>query len=684
MKINRILTLLAVMSLAASCYDDGSDYVDRQTRVSLYPAPVVFQADGTTPDGDDTFLSVVTINEGQSRSDQTWTAEITNASWATVNETTVTSYYEQTGGVMHEINEKGIQIEVEPNEAYKRTFDLKITTSDKTVKLFTFTQLGELADAAVTPSVDALEFLAAGQTLNLTYETNMGNLYAYDIKYKGTSSSWLTLKDNGVGNLDITAALWTDEDNVREAELTITVGSEQTSLASATVSIVQNANFTNYYVFGAGTGLEASKAVKMERVAKDNYKAKVYFKNSADRKNQVLLAINEAAQTYPCLALAADGTIATISNASAVVPQGPAIDVDGLRTLAIDVANKKWTLDRVSTSNAMPDSELANYPTKEYVTANGTTKTWMTVGLHWNGGPTIGIYKLGSGLVSGHQTGGYSSSPYASRNPAYDTEENGGGIKEVVSADGKTLGELYGRLYSSYESMTGDPNGALNDVQTSGTSVLMNSPIGEPGETIIDAVGDSYVLESILSATLAAYSKDEAGNAKAEQEHPNVKMQIQGICPYGWHIANMQDWKDLAYAAYAAGVTDKPVPAEAASYGAFGSGTLTNFASILVSADWNVYNPEHKLDPSAGAAEFGFNMFSNGWRLYKTGYDYGPGDDNPRMYEFIPLIGQYTAAKKAGWRIWNQACEANMRSNDGFDFGNGCGGAIRCVKNYKQ
>lgn len=25
-------------------------------------------------------------------------------------------------------------------------------------------------------------------------------------------------------------------------------------------------------------------------------------------------------------------------------------------------------------------------------------------------------------------------------------------------------------------------------------------------------------------------------------------MQVQGICPYGWHIANMSDWKDLIYA----------------------------------------------------------------------------------------------------------------------------------------
>ena len=124
-------------------------------------------------------------------------------------------------------------------------------------------------------------------------------------------------------------------------------------------------------------------------------------------------------------------------------------------------------------------------------------------------------------------------------------------------------------------------------------------------------------------------------------------------------------------------------PAESAT--TFGGGTLTNFAALLFTSDWNIYNPDCPAEKiSTAAADFGFNMFSQGWRLYKTGYDYGPGDNDPRMYSFIPLIGDYSATKKAGWRIWNQSREANMRTNGGFDFGNGCGGAVRCVKNYKK
>ena len=361
------------------------------------------------------------------------------------------------------------------------------------------------------------------------------------------------------------------------------------------------------------------------------------------------------------------------------------LDIDGVRRFTVDFNAMTWSWERVTTPNCMPDTEVAAYPTKAYVTRDGGTKTWMTVGLHWAGDATIGRYKLGSGLVSGHQTGGYGNeAPYASRNPAYDTEENGGSIVEAKDGSGRPLAETYGRLYSSYESLTGSANGALNACE-GGSSVLINCPFGEPGTTLIDAVGDRYVLESIMPADLAVYAATAAGDAQAEAEHPNLKMQIQGICPYGWHIANMQDWKDLVWAAHAQGAADYPVDAATATYRAFGGGTLTNFAALLFTSDWNIYNPDCPAEKiSTAAADFGFNMFSQGWRLYKTGYDYGPGDNDPRMYSFIPLIGDYSATKKAGWRIWNQSREANMRTNGGFDFGNGCGGAVRCVKNYKK
>ena len=326
----------------------------------------------------------------------------------------------------------------------------------------------------------------------------------------------------------------------------------------------------------------------------------------------------------------------------------------------------------------MPDEELANYPTKDYPTASGGVKTWMTVSLHWNGGPGIGAVKLGSGLVGGSKTGGYgkpsdTTVPYDVRNPAYDTAENGGGIEELRANDGTPLASKYGRLYSSFEAVTGQPNGALNK------AYQIASPYGEPGAVLVDATGTAVTIENILMATLAAADDD----AKAEAEHPVLKMQIQGICPYGWHIANLQDWKDLIWAAAQASKGSRYEIAESsASYKAIGGGSIANLSPILFDASWNTYSSGSPISPLA--PDFGFNMFIQGWRLYDTGYNYGATSGDPRFYAWIPLLGQYTSKKTSFWRIYISGhTKTDMTLNDGFDLGNGSGAAIRCVKNYK-
>ena len=595
--------ICAILLVSVSCYDDGTDCFDTATRISLYPDVELFNADGTTASGNESFVSAVPVNVGPAVSDMAWEASVpASAAWATVRRTTVASIFEEAaGGARHDLSADGIELVLQPNTEYRRTVVVTIAAADGTTADYEFTQLGQKADAAVTSEIAQLVFMAAGGSETVTYTSNMGDAY----------------------------------------ELT--------------------------------------------RKAAGEYTGTLYFLRSADGGNPVLLNKNGRTVSYPCYALTKEGTVAEIPTAETQLPAGPDIDIDGVRRFTVDFNAMTWSWERVTTPNCLPDTEVAAYPTKAYVTRDGGTKTWMTVGLHWAGDATIGRYKLGSGLVSGHQTGGYGNeAPYASRNPAYDTEENGGSIVEAKDGSGRPLAETYGRLYSSYESLTGSANGALNACE-GGKNALINSPIGEPGSTLVDAVGDRYVLESIMPADLAVYAATAAGDAQAEAEHPNLKMQIQGICPYGWHIANMQDWKDLVWAAHAQGAADYPVDAATATYRAFGSGTLTNFAALLFTSDWNIYNPDCPAEKiSTAAADFGFNMFSQGWRLYKTGYDYGPGDNDPRMYSFIPLIGDYSATKKAGWRIWNQSREANMRTNGGFDFGNGCGGAVRCVKNYKK
>ena len=686
---NRIIASALALSMAVACYDDGTDFIDNATRITMTPGVEQFNADGTLVSGNESFIAAIVINEGQAVSQMTWEPSIVGKpEWVEVKTTEVTTEFkEAVSGKVHYVTSPGIEIIAQANPNWKRTFTLLIKTADKTEATYKFEQLGAKPDALVESATTDLLFMSEGGSEVVTYTSNMGDVYKYEIEYGANSTGWLTISENdAVGSFKLTAAEWTDKENPRTATLKIVAGTPETSEYVYTIPVTQNAAYDFYYAYGASVdgGIAVEKALELTRTAVDVYAISAYF-NAATSGNAVVLNKNSRTATYPCYALAADGTVAEVASASAALPAGPAIDVDGMRKLTVDIAAKTWSWERISTKNAMPDSELSKYPTKEYVTSTGGTKTWMTVSLHWNGGASIGKYKLGSGLVSLHQPGGYGNvAPYESRNPAYDTEENGGSIATAKAADGTELSELYGRLYSFSEALTGEANGCLNECRN-GSSVYIDYPLGAPGDVYTDAVGKQITIDVVAAAELAKFAASAAGDADAEARYPELATQIQGICPYGWHIANHQDWKDLIYAASQAG-GDKPVSADQAHYATLGAGTITNFGSILFSADWDKYNPEKTCakNRSNAADSFGWNMFSQGWRLYKTGYDYGPGDETPRMYAFIPVIGTYTkdSACKA-WRMWNQSMEANMRANGGFDMGNGCGGALRCVKNYK-
>ena len=161
-------------------------------------------------------------------------------------------------------------------------------------------------------------------------------------------------------------------------------------------------------MYGASAdALAVGDAYELTRKAAGEYTGTLFFLRSADGGNPVLLNKNGRTVSYPCYALTKEGTVAEIPTAETQLPAGPDIDIDGVRRFTVDFNAMTWSWERVTTPNCMPDTEVSAYPTKAYVTRDGGTKTWMTVGLHWAGDATIGRYKLGSGLVSGHQTVSY-------------------------------------------------------------------------------------------------------------------------------------------------------------------------------------------------------------------------------------------------------------------------------------
>ena len=104
---------------------------------------------------------------------------------------------------------------------------------------------------------------------------------------------------------------------------------------------------------------------------------------------------------------------------------------------------------------------------------------------------------------------------------------------------------------------------------------------------------------------------------------------------------------------------------------------MTGAASVLLSKEFGDYRANAK--PHSKAAEFGFGLFPQGWRLYKTGYDYGPGSGDARFYTLIPLMGNAVS------NIWRMQYTGgnDIVINSTLNIGNVSGCAVRCVKNYR-
>lgn len=675
------LMAAAAAVVFAGCYESGTDTDTqaRDARISISPSAIGFDADGRTADGQAFGTYIVTVNP-YGKMYTGWHAELVGADWATLDYHTASP-----DGVV----EKALRITCSANTNYRRTGTLRVTLSKTGESAdFPITQTGLKPDATLTLSTgNTIEMMAIDPAaVTVAFETNMPASTVTAEVQEGVDWLACTL-DKQAGTLLLEAQDNLSPTDTREATVTLSAGTDDTSLATREIKVRQLANVTYLFIYGSGVPHYAC----FEDAAQMDKNELVFGLDQYFRSGKVILATSRTPDTYPRYALAAGGRLVELADAAAeaAAPE-VAFDIAGMNALRVTIAldddnnvvagNSTVEFTRISTLNSMPESEVANYPTREYATRDGKTKTWMTTGLHWNGGAAMGTYKLGSGLVGGAKTGGYDEAEYSTRNPAFDTEENGGAIKELMMPDGvRTRASVYGRLYSSYETLTGDPAGALS------RAMLMPFPLGGAGTQVVDAVGNVVTLEPLLKNDLKGYATSAEGDAEAEADHPSLTMQVQGICPYGWHIANMSDWRDLIYAVSesAKSYPDYPVPASLASYGAMTTANSTNVAAHLRCREWQdaEFNPATVI--SNGAEAFGFNLYPQGWRLYRSGYDYGANSGNVRFYCLIPMMGQTTPSKMALWRAYCTT-SADLVFDDGFDIGNGSGAAVRCVKNYEN
>lgn len=612
--------LLSAAMLLAGCYstDTDDDLLSTATLISIYPSTVSVGSAAATQ-------NVVVTLAPKSKRNLDWSCSVQSA-WVTAVREKVPG--ESTGTVY----EDAVVLVFLENTAYKRQTTLTITASDDTVLEVPVVQKGIYADAYVKAAPESLTFMAENpQPAAVAIDTNMDTFAAV------SDSDWCTVVDNGDGTITVTCTEYGDNTADRTAEITVTAGTPDTSEARTVIPVTQLRKDVYCYLYGSGVPKYPTREKwgQMTKLSDRVYVDSVYVKNGR------FSVYTTEGDTYHL-----DGA----GNLSAAETD-LTVDVAGLRIVTLNLNEKTYSIERITTPNCLPDSEVAKYATSTY-TANGRTKVWMRAGLDWNGGENIGGIKLGSRMVSdANNVGGYTSnvSSYETvRVSDYDEVESGGKAQGEVEMSAK-----YGRIYTLTEFLTGTPKAAVELAR-----LLTDWPAQyRPGSTFVDAVGNDIPVSSVKSLASADF-----------ENTPSLSMQIQGICPYGWHVANVQDFYDMLCAAAAAkGVTPNPLSAMIGKW---------SVPDVLRSAEgWSAAPTRH-----AAADAFGFDFFPQGRRLFKSGYQYYAS----RGEMFICHPGGLSSGVYQCWRInalTNNAADLTVSTT--YNIGD-CSASFRCVKNYEN
>ena len=612
--------LLSAAMLLAGCYstDTDDDLLSTATLISIYPSTVSVGSAAATQ-------NVVVTLAPKSKRNLDWSCSVQSA-WVTAVREKVPG--ESTGTVY----EDAVVLAFLENTAYKRQTTLTITASDGTVLEVPVVQKGIYADAYVKAAPESLTFMAENpQPAAVAIDTNMDTFAAV------SDSDWCTVVDNGDGTITVTCTEYGDNTADRTAEITVTAGTPDTSEARTVIPVTQLRKDVYCYLYGSGVPKYPTREKwgQMTKLSDRVYVDSVYVKNGR------FSVYTTEGDTYHL-----DGA----GNLSAAETD-LTVDVAGLRIVTLNLNEKTYSIERITTPNCLPDSEVAKYATSTY-TANGRTKVWMRAGLDWNGGENIGGIKLGRRMVSAADNGGGYTSNVSSyetvRVSDYDEVESGGKAQGEVEMSAK-----YGRIYTLTEFLTGTPKAAVELAR-----LLTDWPAQyRPGSTFVDAVGNDIPVSSVKSLASADF-----------ENTPSLSMQIEGICPYGWHVANVQDFYDMLCAAAAAkGVTPNPLSAMIGKW---------SVPDVLRSAEgWSAAPTRH-----AAADAFGFDFFPQGRRLFKSGYQYYAS----RGEMFICHPGGLSSGVYQCWRInalTNNAADLTVSTT--YNIGD-CSASFRCVKNYEN
>lgn len=244
MKINCYIALVAA-ALGCACNPladtDDMDNNVQATRIAFSPEVVTLDNAGRNAEEDQGQSVIVTLNP-KARKSMAWSAETDKTeTWCTLTECSVTD----ADGVTH----RGFRITATENTAYKRTATVTLTVADGTQEMLPGRADGVYPDAEVTVDPKQIEFNADEIVpVDVSFTTNMGDVYAVS---RDEDADWISWEDLGGNVIRFTAAPWDDEEQPRTANVYITVGSEETSAATAKIPVTQLAKDLYCYVWGA-------------------------------------------------------------------------------------------------------------------------------------------------------------------------------------------------------------------------------------------------------------------------------------------------------------------------------------------------------------------------------------------------------------------------------------------------
>lgn len=220
MNMKKIITLLSIAATVAalsSCQKNGgfADGESQEINIALSPEGVVFNSDGTTPDGASSLDVVPVIKVGTHPVKEGWSAEAEGDFVTLTNTVVVRDFKDIYTDKTYETRENGFNLAVTPNAGFSRSFKVTVSYQDS-VKVFSFSQKGALGNPVLTLGTASISLTDGGSAVEVAYSTNLSSVEAT------AKAAWCHPTVNTAAKkISVTCDKYEDTENDRETVVTV-------------------------------------------------------------------------------------------------------------------------------------------------------------------------------------------------------------------------------------------------------------------------------------------------------------------------------------------------------------------------------------------------------------------------------------------------------------------------------